>query len=431
MHNPSSTRRSPACGRREAIFIAVLGLLLIIVVGLIIVLWGFDASPRGGSARAWTMPPSGGGMVNPPGFEAVVDDVEVVYQPYFDLLKKAEDEQGDDAVGEEFSFSDLALNPHKYRGSRLNIRGRVLTLEAHRLKRGESELPGARPGEVFNPDNVYQAEVVVMKNNSVEEKYFLHTLRPPVHIVPGDEVAFSGFFYARHIGRILTLRTGEGQEGRRASVVAPLLVGRSLNPVGPREAKDGRAVVDLSEYDIEDGDAACSAAAVAAAAGRLKETAPDKREEFLDAAATYFDMVNLRHRYRGRLVRIRGEVVAVEKAERGGEIAGFRRLLVEMNKDDPFRHFYAVYLSPSAPGVDTGMTIEFAGVFTETIRVEGVRVANLEVPLLVAVDFRETADGGSGYSGTYKYLFILLIVLLCLAVLAAVLLILHVRRRRP
>jgi len=430
MNNRSNTKR---IGRREAAYLAFLAVMLVVAVALVIILSRVEGprSQPGDSALAWTAPPPEGLQKNPPGYEDVVDDVPVVYAPYFELLKKAADSPVDalfDGARSDYTFADLALRPQEFRGALFLVKGRVLTLEPHYLQRGETELHAGSPGEIFSPSIVYQTELVVMKGDSVAEKYFLHTLSPPEHIAPGDEVVFAGYFYGRYTGKILELRTSEEGVEELGRVVAPLLVGGAFRPVSPRDAEGGRPVPGLSFTDVADGDEDISAPAVSAAAKALGELSPKQRGELLGAAPTYFDLENEPKKYRGYLVKIRGEVLSVEKAgEEGSGLADFRRLILAVNRDETFQHFYAVCLAPSAPEVEKGGSIELAGVFTETIKVKGARLAAIKIPLVVAVDF-STVAGPPRESATSTYFFILLVVLVILAAVAVILFLVGARR---
>ncbi|MFH1549406.1 MAG: hypothetical protein ABIH04_02485 [Planctomycetota bacterium] len=430
MNNRAHTRR---IGRREAAYLVFLAVMLVAAVALVIIL-SRDESPQSqprDSALAWTAPPSEGLRKNPPGFENVVDDVSVVYAPYFELLKKAADSPVDalfDGARSDYTFGDLALRPHEFRGAPLLVKGRVLTLEPHYLQRGETELHGGSPGEISGTDIVYQTELVVMERDSVAEKYFLHTLAPPAHIAPGDEVVFAGYFYGRYTGKILELRTREEGVEKLGRVVAPLLVGGAFRPVSPRNAEGGRPVPGLSFTDVADGDEDISARAVSAAAKGLGELSPKQREELLGAAPTYFDLKNESKKYRGYLVKVRGEVLSVEKAgEEGSGIADFRRLILAVNRDGTFQHFYAVCLAPSAPEVEKGQSIELAGVFTETIKVKGARLAAIKIPLIIAADF-SAISAPPRESATSTYFFILLVVLVILVAVAVILFLVSARR---
>jgi hypothetical protein len=138
-------------------------------------------------------------------------------------------------------------------------------------------------------------------------------------------------------------------------------------------------------------------------------------------------MTNSPQKYRGHLVRLTGEVVSAEPAAPEGEIAGFRRVVVAEDGSGMFRHFYAVYLAPSAPKVDKGAIIEVSGVFAQVISMEGTLTDKITVPLVVAdnlvVTSAERAD-----TGTYTGFLVLFIVLVVLAFGAIAALVIAARR---
>lgn len=369
---PDARRRPPRRGAPVFLRLIIPGAVLAMLVVLMVALT-LDSLPDGDDAVAvWTVGPGGKGA-EPAGYEGVVDDTRVVRRPYFLLLRRAREKTGDElAAGADFDFKDLALNPWKYRGKPLRVEGKVVDVRPVVPETAEDETGGG----METPKVVYQTEIVTLVNGGVTEKYFLHTEEFPRHLSPGDAVRFAGYFYNRYKGKQIELA-----EGGVAVVVAPLLVGRSVEPVEKKEysrelvrvniAGDLRDRTGISKEDNE---------AIPAAAEAMKSA-----EGVSDLS--YFDMVVNPEGYgfRGCVVRLSGQVASVESPE-DKALKGFRRVVLKIGGETPFARYAAAYVAPGAVGMQEMQVVTLRGVFIKSLRMEGGRFRETDVPLMASVE---------------------------------------------
>ena len=425
--NKRKTRTSPV-GRREMVYLFSLCALLAIALVLVLIFGtaGNDAEFRSDIAAWAELPAIEDTSSDEGGFGVVRQDSQYVADAYYELLERAQDPQvRPEPVGA--SFHDLATRPSEFRGKAVEVRGRVLDIEPHRLLRASDSLPQSTPERPI--DFVYQTELVVMQagTDSIVAKYFLHTIRPPEGFEPGDEAVFRGYFYARYLGKIVEMRAtpeSEGDEAGSASIIAPLIVGADLLHADRRRIETPSAFADLAGVGgIVDRDAEVSNAAVEAALRRLDEGERVESGGFFPAS--YFDCIERPDEMRGRLLVVKGEVLSVERYAAG---ASFRRMMVRADYGGPFRRLFAVFLGPGAAQVDVGETVLIEGAFVELLKVRGATQAEQIVPVVVARDFTKIRPERSSSVSTGFWL--LIAALLAITAVAGALFVLGLLRAK-
>ena len=423
---PSPGERSA----RKAFFPRVVFLVapVVLLAGFLVLLaiFSFQALPAANERiAAWTT--SGAGRrktAEPEGWEKVVDDARIVRMPYFGLLddvKKANTEEPRKAATSDFAFSGLALNPAKFRGKLLKVRGQVIDVSPVYPERDPAEWEGV-PAEQLPSYNIYQIEIVKMKGGNVEEKYFLHAIGFPRRLSPGEEVEFLGYFYGLYKGKEIELR-----DGGKAVVVAPLLVGRMLEPAA-QEEKLVAVPLDLLA-GVED---------------RTEISKPDEEAmpavlEAMKSAQgvsdlTYFDMCANPEEYRGCVVSIRGEVARLEPLEKEDVFAGvkkYRRVILAIDKETPFTRCAAVYLSPDAPELKVGEVATFRGVFIKVAEMRGGRFKTDYLPLMASGEADTIVQAKKPEMNQWmKFLFVGTLIFVLIALFVATLLFTMIRRDR-
>jgi hypothetical protein len=216
---------------------------------------------------------------------------------------------------------------------------------------------------------------VKLVNGNVTEKYFLHTISFPEHLTPGDKVIFCGYFYSLYKGKEIPLK-----EGGTALVVAPLLVGRMIEPAGAERAREAIPADILSGMTDRAEMTTGEESAVPAALDAMKSVNGV-------SDATYFDLYAAPEKYRGCVVRLSGEVSRVDALENMDVPEGlkkYRRIILTIGKDTPFTRYAAAYLSPDVPELKQMQVVTLRGVFIKDAQMEGGRDKTAVLPLIAS-----------------------------------------------
>jgi len=354
--------------------------LVLLVAGVIlVVIFTFKSIPGSNEQiAAWSTSGARQKMAEPPGWETVLDDTRILRKPYFHLLSQTDAttaEQMQSTAAVDFAFTDLVVRPQQFRGKLLRVEGQVIDVRPVYPERDPSELEGAQT-EQLPPFSIYQMEIVRLKDGSVAEKYFLHAIAFPEHLSPGDKVVFRGYFYNLYKGKEVMQK-----EGVKAVVVAPLLVGRMIEPSGGKQYARESIPADLLA-GVEDHTeiAKSDETAILTAVEALKSVkgASD---------VTYFDLCAAPEKFRGCVVRITGEVSRIETLENKdvpNDMKKYRRVVLTVGKDTPFARYAAAYLPPDVPEVKEMQVVTLRGVFIKTAEMEGGRDKLAYLPLIAS-----------------------------------------------
>jgi len=352
--------------------------VLALFIGIIVVVIFTFRSLPGGNAEiaAWRVQPRPQKAAEPAGWETVLDGTNIVRKPYFQLVMRtnatpAAEMQKAAAAG--FAFTDLVEKPREFRGKPLRVEGRVIDVRPAYPVRDPKELESGQ-AEQIPPFSIYQVEIVKMSDSSVVEKYFLHATLFPSHLSPGDNVVFCGYFYNLYKGKEIVQK-----DGTRAVVVAPLLVGRMIEPPEGRQYALESVPADLFAGIADNTEISKSdEAAIPKALDALKSVKGT-------SDVTYFDLLAAPDKFRGCVVRITGEVSRVETLENQdvpNDLKKYRRVVLAVGKDTPFARYAAAYLPPDMPEVKEMQVVTLRGVFIKTAEMAGGRDKTAYLPLI-------------------------------------------------